>query len=172
MLFRSIQHKPILALKEREPHIFALKEAFPYLTPETPPYAQIHLALGDAYLEHSSYQENARPYWREARRNYETALPILTAEDFPEDCLKVLQGLIRTNLALNEIAVARSYQQQGSAIFAQLRSQQPDKLKPAFEAKFSSFSQLEIDLLIEENHPTDALQQAEFYKNQIGRAHV
>jgi hypothetical protein len=69
-------------------------------------------------------------------------------------------------LNLKEIAAARLYQQQGIAVFVQLRAEQPDRLKPAFEAKFSSFSQLEIDLLVGENNPIAALEQAEFYKNR------
>jgi tetratricopeptide (TPR) repeat protein len=159
-----IYRKPIVALNDREPHIFALREALPHLIQGSPPWGQIYRYLGQAYLEHSQYKEKASPYWREAIRHYQIALPILSEKDFPEDHLEILQGLIRAHLSLQEIPEARFYQQQGRHLFTRLRAQKRDK--PAFEAKFSSFSHLEIDLLIEENHPLDAIEQAEFYKNR------
>ncbi|MCZ8047140.1 MULTISPECIES: tetratricopeptide repeat protein [unclassified Microcystis] len=159
-----IYRKPIVALNDREPHIFALREALPHLIQGSPPWGQIYRYLGEAYLKHSRYKENASPYWREAIRHYQIALPILSEKDFPEDHLEILQGLIRAHLSLQEIPEARFYQQQGRHLFTRLRAQKRDK--PAFEAKFSSFSHLEIDLLIEENHPLDAIEQAEFYKNR------
>ncbi|MDB9507056.1 tetratricopeptide repeat protein [Microcystis aeruginosa CS-338/01] len=159
-----IYRKPIVALNDREPHIFALREALPHLIQGSPPWGQIYRYLGEAYLEHSRYKENASPYWREAIRHYQIALPILSEKDFPEDHLEILQGLIRAHLSLQEIPEARFYQQQGRHLFTRLRAQKRDK--PAFEAKFSSFSHLEIDLLIEENQPLDAIEQAEFYKNR------
>ncbi len=159
-----IYRKPIVALNDREPHIFALREALPHLIQGSPPWGQIYRYLGQAYLEHSQYKEKASPYWREAIRHYQTALPILSEKDFPEDHLEILQGLIRAHLSLQEIPEARFYQQQGRHLFTRLRAQKRDK--PAFERKFSSFSHLEIDLLIEENHPLDAIEQAEFYKNR------
>jgi CHAT domain-containing protein/tetratricopeptide (TPR) repeat protein len=159
-----IYRKPIVALNDREPHLFGLREALPHLVQGSPPWGQIYRYLGQAYLKHSRYKENASPYWREAIRHYQIALPILTEKDFPEDHLKILQGLIRAHLSLQEIPEARFYQQQGRDLFNRLRAQKRDK--PAFERKFSSFSHLEIDLLIEENHPLDAIEQAEFYKNR------
>ncbi|MDB9385833.1 CHAT domain-containing protein [Microcystis aeruginosa] len=159
-----IYRKPIVALNDREPHIFALREALTHLIQGSPPWGQIYRYLGEAYMEHSQYKEKASPYWREAIRHYQIALPILSEKDFPEDHLEILQGLIRAHLSLQEIPEARFYQQQGRHLFTRLRAQKRDK--PAFEAKFSSFSHLEIDLLIEENHPLDAIEQAEFYKNR------
>ncbi|AKE66033.1 TPR domain protein, putative component of TonB system [Microcystis aeruginosa NIES-2549] len=159
-----IYRKPIVALNDREPHIFALREALTHLIQGSPPWGQIYRYLGEAYLKHSQYKENASPYWREAIRHYQIALPILSEKDFPEDHLEILQGLIRAHLSLQEIPEARFYQQQGRHLFTRLRAQKRDK--PAFERKFSSFSHLEIDLLIEENHPLDAIEQAEFYKNR------
>ena len=159
-----IYRKPIVALNDREPHLFGLREALPHLVQGSPPWGQIYRYLGEAYLEHSQYQGKASPYCRDAIRHYQIALPILTEKDFPEDHLEILQGLIRAHLSLQEITQARFYQQQGRDLFNRLRAQKGDK--PAFEAKFSSFSHLEIDLLIEENHPLDAIEQAEFYKNR------
>ncbi|NCT42392.1 MAG: CHAT domain-containing protein [Microcystis aeruginosa G11-09] len=159
-----IYRKPIVALNDREPHLFGLREALPHLIQGSPPWGQIYRYLGEAYLEHSRYKEKASPYCRDAIRHYQIALPILTEKDFPEDHLEILQGLIRAHLSLQEITQARFYQQQGRDLFNRLRAQKGDK--PAFEAKFSSFSHLEIDLLIEENHPLDAIEQAEFYKNR------
>ncbi|KAM3092172.1 CHAT domain-containing protein [Phormidesmis sp. 146-35] len=161
-----MKQQSIPALQQPEPHIAALQEALSHLTEGSLAWGYLHLYLGNIYLKHSNRIENPRPYWRDALRSYHTALQTLTADSFPEPHLEVLQGLIRAHLALDEIPAARSYQRQGITLFEQLRASQDDSLKPAFETKFASFSQREIDLLIGENNPIAALKQAEFYKNR------
>lgn len=123
--------------------------------------------------------------WRNAFRSYSIALEILNEnEDYPYDYLEALQGVIRAYLALNDpsdLPTASRYQSKGSKLFNQLRQPLVQRLQKSqsdeqrqsdrmalqnFERQFSAFSQLEIDLLIAENNPTRALQQAEFYKNR------
>lgn len=162
----TIQRLSISALQQPEPHIAALQEALPNLTENSIGWAQIHLAIGDACLKHSSAKQNPSPYWRDAIRSYRAAYPILSAQRFPEDHLSVLQGLICTYLAFEDIPNARTFQQEGQQLFEQLRAAKPKALKPAFERKFASFTQLEIDLLVGDQNPTAALEQAEFYKNR------
>jgi CHAT domain-containing protein len=120
--------------------------------------------LGNAHWDHARTQSNPRYYRNLARTAYETSLRHLTASDHPEERLQTLQKLIRTCIALNEIPAARHYQTEGITLFQQLRAIARDKRK--FEAQFSNFSRTEIDLLIGENAPTQALEQAEFYKNR------
>ncbi len=162
----TIQKRSISALQQPEPHIAALQEALPHLAESSVSWAQIHLAIGDACLKHSRAQQNPSPYWRDAIRSYQAAYPILSAQKFPEDHLSVLQGLIRAHLAFEDIPNARTFQQEGQQLFEQLRAAKPKALKPTFEQKFASFTQLEIDLLIGDQKPTAALEQAEFYKNR------
>jgi tetratricopeptide (TPR) repeat protein len=150
--------------KHPEPHINALYEALPHLVEDSLPWAQIHLDLGNAYLEHSKDQENVTPYWREARRCFETALPVLQSS--PERYLEVLQGLVRVHFLLGDFTVARIYQQRGINLFEQLRTTCHERLKFALDSEFASFSQLEIDLLVGENNSTVAIEQADFYKNR------
>lgn len=165
-LLSTIQGQSISALQQPEPHIAALQEALPHLAKSSVSWAQIHLAIGDACLKHSRGQQNPSSYWRDAIRSYQAAYPILSAQKFPEDHLSVLQGLIRAYLAFEDIPNARTFQQEGQQLFEQLRAAKPKALKPAFEQKFASFTQLEIDLLIGDQKPTAALEQAEFYKNR------
>ncbi len=161
-LLSFVQEQSIPALKQSEPHIAALQESLPYLKEETADWASIHLALGDAYLDHSRGQQNPAPYWRDAIRSYQTAYPILKGKDY----LSVLQGLVRAYLALENISSARRFQQQGQSLFQELLSAQSEQTKDTFVRKFISFSQLEIELLVGEQNPTVALEQAEFYKNR------
>ena len=165
-LLGMIRRCPISALRQPEPHVAALQEALPHLTENSENWARIHLAIGDAYLKHAKYKQNPSPYWRDAVRSYQTAYPILSAQKFPEDRLKVLQGLIRVYLAFEDIPTARRFQQEGKQLFEQLRPAKAAHLKPAFERKFASFAQLEIDLFIGDQNPIAALEQAEFYKNR------
>lgn len=153
-------------LYQPEPHIAALQEGSHHVTAQTPNWAIIHLQLGDVYLKHSELKHNPMPFWRDALRSYEKAYEVLKPESFPIEYLQVLQGLIRTHLLLSDVVSARAFQKEGLHLFQQLRDEQPLPLKTKFEAKFSSFSQLEIDLLIGENDPISALEQAEFYKNR------
>ena len=165
-LMSVIRERPIWALQQPEPHIAALREALPNLTENSANWAKIHLAIGDACLKHSRYQQNPSPYWRDAIRSYQAAYPILSAQAFPEDRLEVLQGLIRAYLAFEDISTACGFQQEGKQLFEQLRSAKAISLRPAFERKFASFTQLEIDLLVGDQNPVAALEQAEFYKNR------
>jgi CHAT domain-containing protein len=120
--------------------------------------------LGDAHWDHARTQASPRPYWREALKAYNASLRVLTASDHPESRLQTLQKLIRTHLALTELPAARHYQTEGITLFQQLRAIARNKRQ--FEAQFSDFRRTEIDLLIGENAPTQALEQAEFYKNR------
>jgi CHAT domain-containing protein/Tfp pilus assembly protein PilF len=120
--------------------------------------------IGTAHWDHARTQASPRPYWREALKAYNASLSVLTASDHPEERLQTLQKLIRTHIALTEIPAARHYQTEGITLFQQLRAIARDKRQ--FEAQFSDFRRTEIDLLIGENAPTQALEQTEFYKNR------
>ncbi len=165
-LLTAIRPPLISILQQPERHITALQEALPHLTSGSLAWGHIHLELGNAYFKHGKAKPSPRPYWRDAVRSYQTALSNFTSEAMLERRLEVLQGMIRALLALEDISAARDYQQEGRTLFEQLRSAQPEPRKPAFEAKFSSFSHREIDLLMGENNPVAALEQAEFYKNR------
>lgn len=153
-------------LKQPEPHLAALQESLPHLTVKTSSWAQIHLHLGNNYIKHSKLKQNPLPFWRDALHSYEKAYEILQPESFPNEHLQILQGLIRAHLLLGDIVSARTFQREGLHLFQKLRDEQPLPLKPSFEKQFSGFSHLEIDLLIGENQPILALEQAEFYKNR------
>jgi CHAT domain-containing protein len=166
-----------------EPNIFTLKHpelnqrGYPgevasltvgliYCPADTHPFGHgtLQREIGDAHWYHTRTQSNLRYYRHRALTAYEASLRVLTASDHPESRLQTLQKLIRTHLALTELLAARHCQTEGVALFQALRATARDKRQ--FEAQFSDFRRTEIDLLIGENAPTQALEQAEFYKNR------
>ena len=158
-----IRRQNIFALSQAQPHLFALKEALPHFQKGTIGSGKIHQALGDAQVNHAGLQTQKED-WREAICCYKVALSCLPIESHALDHLEVIQALVRTLLRLNAIPAARHYQTQGSHLYEALRKQAVDQR--TFEAKFSTFRLTEIDLLIGENEPARALEQAEFYKNR------
>jgi tetratricopeptide (TPR) repeat protein len=121
--------------------------------------------LGDAHRYHANLQSSRlHPDWSKAIIAYKASLRCLTAIEHPAERLLTLQALIRTHLALNEIPQARHYQTEAIPLYSQLRDTARDKRQ--FELQHLSISRTEIDLLLGENNPTRALEQAEFYKNR------
>jgi tetratricopeptide (TPR) repeat protein len=126
---------------------------------------EAHWNQGRATLYEQFKPTAARDHWREARRAYDQALAALALDpSLITETLQSLQGLIRTCLALRDLPAARAAQTRGSSLFDQLRRQSPNPAPLA--RQFSSFSRLEIDLLIDEDQPRRALTQAEYYKNR------
>jgi tetratricopeptide (TPR) repeat protein len=121
-------------------------------------------AIGNAHWDHARTDVNPGPYWREAVTAYSTSLQSLPSADYPEEHLETLQAAIPALIALQEIESARKFQTHGIQLFNQLRAKTPNK--QTFDTKFAKFSRTEIDLLIGENNPVKALEQAEFYKNR------
>ena len=160
------QRHPELTQSGYEGELASLNVGLTYCPVDTNPFGHgfLQRGLGDAHLNHAKLQQFPRPYWRAAITAYKAALRCLTAIDYPEERLLTLQALIRTHLALNEIPEARDYQTEAIPLYNQLRDTAPNKRQ--FEIKYLSLSRTEIDLLLGENSPIRALEQAEFYKNR------
>ena len=121
--------------------------------------------LGDAHRNYAKLQRSLlHSDWSKAIIAYNASLRCLTAIDHPAERLLTLQALIRTHIALNGIPEARHYQAKAIPLYNQLRQAARDKSQ--FERQHLSISRTEIDLILGENNPTRALEQAEFYKNR------
>jgi tetratricopeptide (TPR) repeat protein len=166
-LLSAIQQNSIPALRHPQPHIAALQEAFPFLTEHTVGWAQIHLALGDAYLKHRNWQ-NLRDDQEKALSSYHKALPILTEAEEPEAHLQILQGLMKVYLTLNKPQMAQEYRNRGLKVLGNLLSDRTKSLdqKKQIELKFSGFSRIAVDVLLRDGQSVLALEAADRYKNR------
>jgi tetratricopeptide (TPR) repeat protein len=122
-LVEALQRHQVTTLSD-EPHVAALREALPHLTRCSPGWAEIHLALGQAYFRHSKSKQDVLPYWRDAKRSYLIALPILTATAFPDSYLDLVQGLVQVLLALEETDMAWRHLEPALVLFLQRYDQQ------------------------------------------------
>ncbi|MCX5961931.1 MAG: CHAT domain-containing tetratricopeptide repeat protein [Cyanobacteria bacterium] len=155
----NLHHKhPELSQRGYEGQVASLTVGLTYCPAETHPLGHgfLQRELGDTHFKAKQFSK--------AFKAYQIALTVLTESDFPEERLLTLQQIIRLALTQNNLPAARHYQTQGTPLYETLRTQAQNKR--TFEAKFSTFRLTEIDLLIGENEPTRALQQAEFYKTR------
>ncbi|WP_228061176.1 hypothetical protein [Coleofasciculus sp. LEGE 07092] len=93
----------------------------------------------------------------------------LTPDTYPEQHLEVLQNLIRVLSGLNQHTEAKEWRNQGLHVFQTLlNSQKSTFQKRQLVAKFLPFSQMRVDVLVEEGTPILALEAAERTKNPDG----
>jgi tetratricopeptide (TPR) repeat protein/CHAT domain-containing protein len=126
-------------------------------------WGRLHLAMGRAHFAHHRFTEEAHRYARLALDEYAQALITLTA--YPEEHLKVLQDSIRAHLLLGQHPQARQQREEGLALLRDLINRHPQR-RQQLEQQFSGFSQLGVDLLLQEGSPIAALEAAERYKNR------
>ncbi|BAY95196.1 protein prenyltransferase, alpha subunit (plasmid) [Microchaete diplosiphon NIES-3275] len=127
----------------------------------------LHQAIGNAHYYQGVGERNHRQYWFQAESEYHQALITLTKEAFPELHLDLLRGLIRVLFGLNKDEAAKEYRKQALAVFGELLNS-PNKSsfqKRKLEAQFSGFSQMRVDVLIEDGDFISALETAERNKN-------
>ncbi len=155
----NLHHKhPELKARGYDGQVASLTVGLTYCHADTHPFSHGYLQreLGNAHFDAKQ--------WGKAFKAYQSALTVLIETDFPEERLLTLQQIIRLTLTQNNLPTARHYQLEGSKLYETLRTQAKDQR--AFDAKFRTFRLTEIDLLIGENEPRRALEQAEFYKNR------
>ncbi len=166
------QQYPQLNQRDYPGQVITLETGLMHVALHSEGWIYLQQKLGEAHFDQGKNEHrrgnNARSFWRNAQYCFEEAFAALSNATLPDpdQALEILQFLIRIYLAFGNISLARQRQQQGRPIFEELRAAQPNERKPNIEFKFHSFSQLEIDLLIDEENPAQALEQAEFYKNR------
>ncbi|MEH1768995.1 MAG: CHAT domain-containing protein, partial [Nostoc sp.] len=130
-------------------------------------WGELHQSIGNAHYFQGRGNSNARYYWRKAINSYKTALQTLTAIDFPELHLEVLQDLIRVQLDLEETAEATELQRQGTDLLRRLlnESNRSDQSKKQLALKFAWIQQLTVDLAVQSGDLLQAIELAEEGKN-------
>ncbi|NJR52310.1 MAG: CHAT domain-containing protein [Leptolyngbyaceae cyanobacterium CSU_1_3] len=128
-------------------------------------------ALGQAHIgrgkleQISGYEPSL--YWKKALHCFDLALSVLSVEAFPELRLETLQLMIRVLLAQGDNMTAQSHRKEGAKLLQTLLNQALTALqKQQLEAKFSGFSQIEIDVWLQSGESITALETAERYKNR------
>ena len=178
----ATMQNPNLDKRGYEGAVASYEEGFKYFRQDDQPegWGKLHREIGIAHYFQGQGQSNPAPYYRKAIASYETALTTLTAVDFPEAHLNVLQDLIRAQLGLAAQLKLKNAQTtkdlqvqitelrvQGLEVFRQLLNAQPSpEQKRRLEATFSGFSQTKVDVLLQDKQPIAALETAERYKNR------
>ncbi|QMS88265.1 tetratricopeptide repeat protein [Nostoc edaphicum CCNP1411] len=128
----------------------------------------LHQRIGDAHYFQAQGNSNPRYFWRKAVNSYKKALQTLTAKDFPELHLKILEDLIRVQLDLRETTEAIELQRQGTDLLRHLllnESNRYDKSKKQLALKFAWIQQLTVDLAVQSGDLLQAIELAEEGKN-------
>ncbi|MGB3653123.1 MAG: CHAT domain-containing protein, partial [Rivularia sp. (in: cyanobacteria)] len=145
------------------------QEGLKYCQQNTHPegWGKLHQAIGEAHYYQGVGKPNYREYWRKAEAEYKQALITLTPETFPELHLKVLKDLIRVLFGLNKDDEAKQYRRQALEVFRNLlnSANKSSLQKRKLQAEFSGFSQMRVDVLIEDGDFALALEAAERNKN-------
>ncbi|TAE60426.1 MAG: tetratricopeptide repeat protein [Nostocales cyanobacterium] len=160
---------PALNRRGYEGKLATYHEGLKYLRPDTHPegWGRLHLALGNTNYEHGKKQPSPREFWQQARSDYQQALLTLTAEDFTELHLEVLQALTKVLIITRETSTAQELQKQGLDLLGQLLNQntRSEQSKKQLALKFITFQQLGVDLAVNTGDLVEAWEIAEQSKN-------
>ncbi|MBW4595471.1 MAG: tetratricopeptide repeat protein [Brasilonema angustatum HA4187-MV1] len=157
-------------LNERDYHgaLVSYEEGLKYCPQDTHPegWGRLHQAKGNAHYWKGHSILFPGDYWKKAANSYNTALETLTATDYPEQRLDVLQDLIRVRLDLGETDKAEELQRHGTDVLQNLLDscESPGK-KRLLALKFAGFQRLSVDIAVQSGNWCAALELAEKGKN-------
>ncbi|HEY9799622.1 MAG TPA: tetratricopeptide repeat protein [Leptolyngbyaceae cyanobacterium] len=166
------------AIARQNPHLnqrgykgslISYEEGLKYCQQDTHPegWGILHQAIGNTHYLQVRRDFRTHSYWYKAVTSYNEALKTLTAEDFPELHLYVLQDLIRVHSDLGETAKAAELQRQGTDVLRRLLDEphRSDKSKKQLALKFAWLRQLTVDLTVQSGKLLQAVELAEEGKN-------
>ncbi|MBD2692388.1 CHAT domain-containing protein [Anabaena catenula] len=160
---------PALNQRGYEGKLATYEEGLKYLRPDTHPegWGRLHIAIGNTHYEHGKKQPSPRYFWQKAVSEYQQALLTLTAEDFSELHLDVLQSLTKVLVGLGQTAPAQELQQHGLDLLQQLLNQttRSEQSKKQLALKFAGLRQLGVDLAVNVGDLVEAWEIAEERKN-------
>jgi tetratricopeptide (TPR) repeat protein len=151
-----------------EGKLLCFQEGLKHCLQDTHPegWGLLHLETGKAHYFQGKGKRNYRDYWHQAVGEYHQALITLTPEAFPELHLEVVRDLMRVLFGLGKDTEAKQWRRKGLDVFRQLfNSKTTSFQKRQLEAKFSGFSQMRVDVLVEDGDLVTALETAERNKN-------
>ncbi|MBD2208502.1 CHAT domain-containing protein [Nostoc linckia FACHB-104] len=146
----------------------SFEEGLKYFQQDTHPegYGILYKALGYTHYLRGQGDTYPHSYWYKAVKSYNKALKTLTAEDFPELHLEILEDLISLWLNLEETDKAEELKRQGTDLLRRLLDECRSLVKKKQLAlKFAGFQQLTADLTIQSGNWCAALELAEQGKN-------
>lgn len=160
---------PSLNQRGYEGKLATYQEGLKYLRPDTHPegWGRLHLAIANTHYEQGKKQNTPRDLWKQAVSEYQQALLTLTATDFTELHLDVLQSLAKVFIGLGETRSAQEIQQQGLELLQQLLNQitRSEPSKKQLALKFAGLIQLGVDLAVDTGDLVEAWEIAEHSKN-------
>ncbi|MBD1920115.1 CHAT domain-containing protein [Microcoleus sp. FACHB-831] len=165
----SVMLNPILARRGYEGELLSYQEGLKYCHEDTHPegWGRLHQRIGDAHYFEGEGKSNYRGYWDKAVVEYKQALITLTAEDFPELHLDVLQDLIKPLLGLGQTTEADELRRRGTDLLRRLLNEKnrSEDSKKQLALKFAGFQQLTVDIAVQSGQLLQAIELAEEGKN-------
>ncbi|WP_228059876.1 CHAT domain-containing protein [Plectonema radiosum] len=144
-------------------------EALKYVSDNTQPegWGRLHLAIGNCYYDIGKRYSTPRDYWYEAVDEYNQALVTITADDFPELHLEVLQNFIKVLVGLRETKQAQELHQYSTDLLQELLTQpnRSDENRKQLTLKNIGFEQLAVEIAIQYGEIVQGLEIAEHGKN-------
>ncbi|MGK7899344.1 MAG: tetratricopeptide repeat protein [Xenococcus sp. (in: cyanobacteria)] len=126
----------------------------------------LNYEIGQAHYFEGYLNSHSFDYWHKAVASYDRALETLTEEDYPEEHLEVLQGLIKVQLGFGNTEVANQLRLKGLEVLKNLLNKTPSfAVKKKLQLKFIAFRRLNVDILIKQGQLIEALTSAELSKN-------
>jgi hypothetical protein len=98
-------------------------------------------------------------YYRQSLTAFQEAETTLI--QFLELQLELVQDFMKVYSALREPEKANSYREQGRELLKQLLNNQSPQQRRKLLAKFNSFRQLDVDILLQQHQPIQALEEAD-----------
>lgn len=145
------------------------EEGLKHLRLDTHPegWGRLHFAIANALYEQGKKESRQHDFWYKAVYEYQQSLIALTAEEFPELHLEVLQSFIKVLVGLREIIAAKEVQQISSELLQKLLDQphRPEESKKQLLLKFAGLNQLAVDLAVSVGDLVEAWEIAEQSRN-------
>ncbi|MDY6897599.1 MAG: tetratricopeptide repeat protein [Cyanobacteriota bacterium] len=160
---------PALNARGQEGKLASYSEALKYTSYETQPegWGRVHLAIGNCYYDIGKRYSNPRDYWYQAVEEYNQALATITADDYPELHLELLQNFIRVLVGLRETTQAQELHQYSTDFLQELLTQanRSDESRKQLTLKNIAFEQLAVEIAIQYGEIVQGLEIAEHGKN-------
>lgn len=160
---------PALNTRGQEGKLASYSEALKYTSYETQPegWGRVHLAIGNCYYDIGKRYSNPRDYWYQAVEEYNQALATITADDYPELHLELLQNFIKVLVGLRETTQAQELHQYSTDFLQELLTQanRSDESRKQLTLKNIAFEQLAVEIAVQFGEIVQGLEIAEHGKN-------
>ncbi len=158
-----------LNARGKEGKLTSYLEALKYIGEDTQPegWGRLHLAMGTCYYDIGKRHFTPRDYWYQAVDEYNQALVTITADDFPELHLELLQNFIKVLVSLRETTQAQELHQYSTDFLQELLTQpnRSDDSRKQLTLKNIAFEQLAVEIAIQYGEIVQGLEIAEHGKN-------